>query len=103
MIEFEVQWSTRSPEEFEATRLDRGLGYEWLPTEDTDWRRALEIQRMLWAGGKMRSAPISDLLIAAVAERHRVTIIHYDADYDIINSITGQATMWVVNRGTAES
>jgi predicted nucleic acid-binding protein len=30
----------------------------------------------------MRSVPLPDLLIAAVAERHRVTILHYDADYD---------------------
>jgi hypothetical protein len=48
----------------------------------------------------MRSVPLPDLLIAAVAERNRVTIVHYDADYDSIASITGQPTQWVVEQGS---
>lgn len=43
---------------------------------------------------------IADLIIAAVAERHRVTVLHYDADYDLIAEITGQPTQWVVPRGS---
>ena len=75
-------------------------GYEWLTTEDIDWRRALDVQGILWATSRMRSVPLPDLLIAAVAERNRVTIVHYDADYDTIASITGQPTQWVVERGS---
>jgi hypothetical protein len=26
-------------------------------------------------------------------------VLHYDADYDLIASVTGQATEWVVARG----
>ena len=99
-IEHEVLWSTRSPEEFTTVRHDRTIGYEWLATEDTDWRRALDVQGLLWAAGRMRTVPLSDLLIAAVAERHRVAILHYDADYDTIAAITGQLTQWVVERGS---
>ena len=100
VIEFEVLWSTRSPCEFENTRDDRALGYEWRTTEDIDWRRALDVQAKLWATGRMRSVPLPDLLIAAVAERNRVTVVHYDADYETIAEITGQPTQWVVDRGS---
>jgi len=34
VVEFEVLWSTRSPEEFDAVRADRESGYEWLPIGD---------------------------------------------------------------------
>jgi hypothetical protein len=34
-----------------------------------------------------------------VAEREGLPIVHYDADYDRIAAITGQATRWVVPRG----
>jgi predicted nucleic acid-binding protein len=100
-IEFEILWSTRSPAEFEAVHDDRSIGYEWLATEDADWRRALEVQAEFWASVKMRTVPLPELLIAAVAERHRVTILHYDRDYDLINEITGQPTQWVVPQGSA--
>jgi predicted nucleic acid-binding protein len=100
MIDYELLWSTRSSAEFTEVRTDRGLAYEWLTTEDADWRRAIDVQEALWAGGRMRSVPLPDLLIASVAERHRVTVLHYDADFDRIGSITGQALVWVVGRGS---
>jgi predicted nucleic acid-binding protein len=40
------------------------------------------------------------LLIAAVAERERVTVLHYDSDYDLIAGVTAQPMQWVVPRGT---
>jgi predicted nucleic acid-binding protein len=100
VIEFELAWATRTSEEFDDVRADRDVGYEWLATHDEDWRRALEVQAALWRGGQMRSVGLPDLLIAAVAERKRVTVLHYDADYDLIAYVTGQPVQWVVPRGT---
>jgi predicted nucleic acid-binding protein len=100
VIEFEILWSTRSPAEFDAVMEDRDLGYEWLSTEDADWRRVLDLQQQLWRTGAMRRVPLPDLLIAAVAERHRVTVVHYDADFELIAALTGQPTQWVVPRGS---
>lgn len=100
MIEFEMLWSTRSPLEFSEVRSDRSLGYEWLPIEDIDWRRALDVMAELWSSGRPRSVPLPDLLIAATAERHRVSVLHYDADFDVIASITAQPAEWVVPAGT---
>lgn len=100
LIEFELGWATRSAAEWDQVRADRDAGYEWLATHDEDWRRALDVQAALWHGGQMRAVGWPDLLIAAVAERERVTILHYDSDYDLIAKITGQAMQWVVPAGT---
>jgi predicted nucleic acid-binding protein len=100
MIEFEMLWSTRSSAEFDQVRDDRERGYEWLPLDDVHWRRALDVQQALWADGVIRSVPLPDLLIAAAAEIHALTVIHYDPDYDRISSITHQRMEWVVARGS---
>ncbi len=100
VIEFELSWATRSSAEFGQLRTDRDDGYEWLATHDEDWRRALDVQASLWRTGRMRPAGLPDSLVAAVAERGRVTVLHYDGDYDLITEVTGQPTQWVVPRGT---
>lgn len=99
VIEFELGWATRSSAELDELRADRAAGYEWLPTRDEDWRRALEVQAALWRGGRMRAVGLPDLLVAAVAERERVTVLHYDGDYEFIAQITGQPVQWIVPRG----
>lgn len=100
VIEFELGWATRTSAEFDQLRADRDHGYEWLATHDEDWRRALEVQGALWRAGKARAVGFPDLLVAAVAERERVTILHYDSDYELIAGVTGQPVRWVVPRGT---
>jgi len=89
-VEFEILWSTRSAEEFDTIRRDRAVGCEWLPTEGVDWWRVLDVQERLWSEGRMRAVPLPDLLVAALAERHGVTVVHYDADYDAIATITAR-------------
>lgn len=100
VIEFELGWAARSSRQLDELRADRDAGYEWLATHDEDWRRALEVQAALWGSGQIRAVGFPDLLIAAVAERERVTVLHYDSDYDIIAKVTSQPTQWVVPRGT---
>jgi len=100
VLEFELGWATRTADEFDEVRADRQAGYEWLATHDEDWHRALQVQAALWRGGQIRAVGFPDLLIAAVAERERITILHYDSDYDLIAKVTGQPTQWVVPRGT---
>jgi predicted nucleic acid-binding protein len=100
VIEFELGWATRNTAEFDQLRADRDAGYEWLATHDEDWRRALDVQVALWRSGQVRVVGFPDLLVAAVAERERVTVLHYDADYDLITHITRQPTQWIVPRGS---
>jgi len=62
-------------------------------------QRAAEPGALL-RSGQIRAVGFPDLLVAAVAERERVTVLHYDGDYDLIAHITGQPMRWVVPRGT---
>ena len=100
VIEVELGWATRTTVEFDQLRADRDAGYEWLATHDEDWRRALDVQGTLWRSGQVRAVGFPGLLVAAVAERERVTVLHYDADYDLIAHVTEQPMQWVVPRGT---
>lgn len=100
LIDLEVLFSSRSPAEYEELRLER-LGFERLDTEQVDWDRALAVQRLLAQASRHRVAGIPDLVIAAVAERHRVTVLHYDRDFDALSEVTGQAVEWVVPPGAA--
>lgn len=100
VIEFELGWATRSGAEFDQVRADRNEGYEWLATRDEDWHRALDVQGALWRSGHVRAVGFPDLLVAAVAEREHVTLLHYDSDYDLIAKVTRQSVQWVVPRGS---
>lgn len=100
MVELEVRWSARSHDEYGAIAADRDHGYEWIPTPDEVWSRALELQRALSAQGRLRSVRFPDLLIAATAERHRLTVLHYDADFDLVADVCDLKTEWVVPAGS---
>ena len=100
VIEFELGWATRNGIEFDRVRADREEGYEWLAAHDEDWHRALDVQAALWRAGRVRAVGFPDLLIAAVAEREQITILHYDSDYDLVAELTSQPMQWVVPRGT---
>ena len=99
VIEFELGWAARSAAEFDQIRSDRDEGYEWLATRDEDWHRALELQGELWRRGRIRAVGFPDLLIAAVADREKVTLLHYDSDFELVAELTSQPTQWVVPRG----
>lgn len=100
-VELEVTYSARS--KADAERIRKGMGaFDWLPTLDETWDRALEVQRLLIEVGTWKALSLPDLIIAATAERHGATVLHYDGDYDMIAKVTGQPVRWVVPRGTAD-
>lgn len=100
IIELEVRFSARSHIEYEQIAADRRLGYESFPMPDEIWDRALEVQSGLSERGRLRAVKFPDLLIAATAERHGLVVIHYDADYDLIASVTDQPCEWVLPQGS---
>lgn len=62
---------------------------------------ATDIQRRLWCGGKKRGAGPIDVLIAAVALQHGVTVVHYDADYEHIAHVVPEFRQeWIAHRGS---
>ena len=99
VIALELQYSGRSGDDLRKIARWNEMR-EWLPTEDDDLRRAVEVQRELAKSGRHRAASPADLIIAAVAERCQIAVLHYDADFDLIAEVTGQPTEWVVERGS---
>jgi predicted nucleic acid-binding protein len=53
-------------------------------------QRSVEVQMLLADQGRHRAPAIPDLLIAATAERTRLTVLHLDEDFELIAEITGQ-------------
>ena len=99
VIELEVLFSARTHADLVSTRaLRRALPAVELSQSDFD--RAIDVLEGLAKAGQHRTAGIPDLLIAAVAERNSLTVLHYDKDFDLIAKVTGQATQWVVPAGT---
>ncbi|MFD9127540.1 PIN domain nuclease [Kitasatospora sp. NPDC059571] len=100
-VEMEVLHSARSKAEAERIR-DEMRGFDWLPVTDEVWDRALEVQVMLVGAGNWRAVSMADLVIAATAERHGATVLHYDGDFDMIAAVTAQPMRWVVPPGSAD-
>jgi predicted nucleic acid-binding protein len=64
-------------------------------------RRTLDAQAQLARAGHHRLPPV-DLMLAAVADRHQMDVLHYDADYDLIASKTDLrfGSVWLAPRGS---
>jgi predicted nucleic acid-binding protein len=75
-------------------------GHRWMDVSTQAMDRALEVHRALAAASQHRHFRLPDLIIAATAEFHNATVLHYDADYDRIAHVTGQAVEWVAAKGS---
>ena len=62
--------------------------------------RAVEVQDELADRSQQRGAKIADLLIATAAEAAGLVVLHYDHDFDLIATVTGQPVEWIVPAGT---
>jgi predicted nucleic acid-binding protein len=100
-VAMEILWSARDIDDFRSTEAAL-LACPWFEIGPDDWREARRVFRELASRGPLhhRQVKIPDLLIAAVAARNGLTLIHYDSDYDTIASVTGQPTRWAAPRGT---
>jgi predicted nucleic acid-binding protein len=100
MTDLEIGFSARSADEWD--RLVAALAaFRRIDVEAHHFDRARQVQRRLVADG-LRGRKVPDLLIAAVAEATSLTVLHYDADFDHITTVTGQPTQWIVERGSVD-
>ncbi len=100
ICDLEIGYWARNADEWD--RLIEALGaFEAIQTTSAHVRRALEVQRLL-AQQSQRGRKIPDLLVAAAAEEHGLTVVHYDTDFDQIASVTGQRCQWVVPAGSTD-
>jgi len=99
LIDLEVLYSTRNASDHARTRRRRSLAYRRVELNEAMFQRAIEVQGLMALRGQHR-VPIPDLIIAAAAEHAGMVLVHYDADFERIASVTGQAMEWVVPRGS---
>lgn len=76
------------------------VGHRWLDVTREAMDRAVEVHRALAETSHHRHFRLPDLIIAATAEVHGATVLHYDADYDRIARITNQPVEWVAEKGS---
>jgi predicted nucleic acid-binding protein len=100
VIELEILYSARNHADFLRTRATRLRAFPLIPLVQADFDRAVDVMEELARRGLHRAAGLPDLLIAAVAEREQLTVLHYDADYDVVAAVTRQTMQWVMPRGT---
>ena len=98
--DLEIGFSARNASEWDRL-IDALEIFEPINTTDEHVRRAKQIQRLL-ASKHQRCRKLPDLLVAAAAEAHRLTVLHYDGDFDLIATVTGQACEWVVPAGSVD-
>lgn len=96
----EAGYSARDLREHEET-LDELLE---LPRLEIDWEtesRVIAAQRQLARVGHHRLPPV-DVIIAALADRHEIGVLHYDHDFDLITEKTDLRfeSVWLAPRGS---
>lgn len=89
----EVGYSARDAQDLRAGLREPPVGsmpveYATPAAED----RAIEVLALLADRGHHRAPSVPDLLIAAIAERAGLVVLHRDKDFDLIAQVTGQLT-----------
>lgn len=102
IIDLEILYSARTSAEYELWYSDRRVGYHSLPLTPAIGDRAVAVQRLLATSGRHCGVSLPDLLIAACAEANGYTVLHYDADYDLVAEVTQQSMEWIVPRGSVD-
>jgi len=97
IVELEFLYSARSlADRLEKQRLIRDL-FGWVAMHEGAYVRAGEVQQLLTETGSHRSAGPVDLLIAATAERERLTVLCDDHDFRTVAAVTGQPVKLVTD------
>lgn len=100
VTDLEVGYGARNAKEWDQDLADLAV-FEFVETTADHVRRARQVQRLL-ASRSQRGRKIPDLLIAAAAEEAKLTLLHYDADFDLIASVTGQRCEWIIPAGSTD-
>lgn len=97
VVELEFLFSARSlADRLEKQRLLRQL-LTWVPMSERAFERAEEVQARLTEQGAHRSAGAVGLLIAATAERERLTLLTADKDFGPVAAVTGQPVRFMTD------
>ena len=93
----EVGYSARSGADLRAGLRNppvSAMPVEYLTPAIED--RAVGVLTLLADRGQHRAPSVPDLIIAAAAELAGLTVLHCDKDFDLIASVTGQPSEWLI-------
>jgi predicted nucleic acid-binding protein len=102
IVELEVLYTARSKTDRDELLDLLDAAFCWVPMPERVFSRAAEIQADLTARGTHRSAGAVDLLVAATADLHGLTLVHYDHDFEQITAVTGQTMTWLAPPGSLD-
>ena len=94
VTELEFFYGARSAADRERGIADFRSLFGWVPVHDRAFARAWDVQGELTTKGQHRSAGPVDLVVAATAELHSLTLLHHDRDFGVIARVTGQPLRW---------
>jgi predicted nucleic acid-binding protein len=103
LVELEYMYSARSLADRLAKQRLLNTVFPWVGVPDRAYDWATNVQQHLTETDKHRSAGAIDLLIAATAAHHRLSILTEDRDYLAVADVTGQPVTLLLPRPTGES
>ncbi|MFI1565028.1 PIN domain nuclease [Streptomyces sp. NPDC020490] len=86
-VEAELMPGLRSDRDYEPFFTVLGQTFGWVPALDDPWPKIVEVQRDLVRIGHHRGPSPMDILIALTAERHGLTVLHVDDDFEAIAKV----------------
>ena len=99
IVDLELLYSARDRATYRSL-VEALRGMPRVPIDEAVMDRALGVQAMLAERSQHHAVTLPDLLVAACAERAELSVLHYDGDFERIAELTGQATQWIVPRGS---
>lgn len=73
-------------------RVERQIrdAYPWVPVPDDVWDIVRALRRELAAHSQHQGLSVADYLVAATAMRHKLVVLHEDADFETVARVVPQ-------------
>jgi predicted nucleic acid-binding protein len=100
----EARFSARTADDFVSLSEDLD-GFRQALADAETWLLAERAQSELAENPAVsHRVKLADLLVAAIASQHRLGVLHYDADYDLIadHSELDFESVWIAPRGSID-
>ena len=101
IVKLELLYSAQDARDFRERRQDLEALTSF-PIDQRVWRRATDVFEQLASQRPLhhRRVALPDLLVAATAEIAGVPVCHYDKDFELIASVTGQPVRAIATLGS---
>lgn len=86
-VEAELMPALRADRDHDPFFTMLGQTFGWIPAIDDPWSKIIAVQRALVKIGHHRGPSPIDILIALTAERHHLTVLHVDDDFEAIAKV----------------